>query len=305
MRVLVALIALGVLAGCATGSAGNSSAQVSEPQPVSRDSGTYFLKLAGEGPAVFYGQPKPDTVAGSTGSGMMYPGNNAATFLAAIMTHAVIAKSIDEKKKNDAIKTANAVLEPYQPMIDSLSTLSLQEYFVFQADHDVEPQYAFADSAAMLDSDGWYTTVNPVYVLSYSEDAISVRAEVNVYERHGGEDVADLSPMYTRTLHLQSALLPEQSMLLDSEGDLFKQTVHGLMRDLVALAIDDFAGVLPQPVDSIETIRYLDNRAKTVERGRIIDSDCQFILFESLRDEIKRMQTFTKTVDPTCRAISP
>lgn len=289
-RVLTALGVACVVAGCgATTSVKPDSANaVAEvvPEPLSVETSQYLVEMPIGDTVAFYGQPKPKATIKEAGGGPLYPGDNAAVFFAAVMAHSMISQNVQGAEEKARIEEANAILEQYLPMIDELDPEYLQAYAAAQAGLTQNIPLGVYDETA--GARGWRTKMNPVFFMSHTEDAIAIRAEVSIYATDVEEDAG---PVYERTVHLHSLPVSTKEMWFDEGGETLLGTVYDLTRDALVFAIHDYQGRYDTTDIQQTTIRYLENGVKTVERGKIIDRECGFVIFESLRNELKRVQS--------------
>lgn len=289
-RILIVLGVAFVVAGCgATTSVKPDSANAVVavvPEPLSVDTSTYLVEMPLGDSVAFYGQPQPKSTAKESRGGPLYPGDSAATFFASVMAHALISKGVQDAEKKARIEAANAILEPYLPLIDEISPEYLQAYATDQAGLTQNLPFSIYDESS--DVRGWHTKVNPVFFMSHTEDAIAIRAQVTIYATDAEEDAG---PVYERTVHLHSLPVSTKEMWFDEGGETLLGTVYDLTRDALVFAIHDYQGRYDATDIKQTTIRYLENGIKTVERGKIIDRECGFVIFESLRNELKRVQS--------------
>ncbi|MEM6817679.1 MAG: hypothetical protein AAF578_02715 [Pseudomonadota bacterium] len=293
ITVLAGAVATIGLHGCAGTTASlDEPVQVAEVRaPLSVSESTYFVEMPFKDNKVyFFGQPKPKEVAKAGGS-ILYPGDTAAMFFASILAHSMISSSVQGAEEKARIEEANAILEPYQSSLDKVSAAYLHEYAVAQSarSHDAE----IAMYSEGMEYEGFRTTMEPVFIMSRSTDSLAIRAEVKIFS----SDEAPDDPVYERTVHLHSEPHAEtptdgSHWLGDGSGTRLLSTVYSLSRDALVYAIRDYQGEFDTEGTRESTIRYRMNGAKIVERGKFInDETCGFIVFESLRDELKRVQS--------------
>ena len=305
LRVLLVSGMLALLIGCAT-----QGRQVTESYqhetanltPLARIGSKYAVHLTASKGLNFQGQRKSNEEASSSGS-VLYPGNNIGVFMASIAAHAAIQSSVNEGKNRREIKSANGVLKSYQGLIEQFSALELVGD---SSSHFSGLRKSGFDLAIVDDRmrfDGWYVAVDPVFIMSRGQDAITVQSVVTIIDGRtisGNNDVASVKPQYAITTVVQSLPVAQPEKWLENDGDYFKQEVSSLLQDSIDLAIRDFSKLLPERAKKPSTIRYLDNGIKRIERGFVIDATCSRIVFASLRGVIKSVIKFNQFAPDNC-----
>ena len=309
LRVLLVSGMLVLLIGCAT-----QGGQVTEPSlhetlnltPLATIGSKYAVHLPMNKGLNFQGQRKSVEKTSSSGS-VMYPGNNFGVFMASVIAHAAIQSSVNEGKNRREIKSANGVLKSYQSLIEQFSALELvgDSSNSFAGLRKSDFDLAIVDERKRID--GWYVAVDPVFIMSRSQDAITVQSEVTITDGRtvsGNNDVASVKPQYAITSVVQSVPVSQPEKWLENDGDYFKQVVSSLLQDSIDLAIRDFSKLLPERAEKPSTIRYLDNGIKRIERGFVIDETCSRIVFESLRGVIKSVIKFNQFAPNNCTVVT-
>lgn len=276
-----------LLSACSSSptSVDSSPLVVEDLPPLAKVNGTYLVDPLEDRDIVFYGQREANEV-NSNGAGMVYPGGDAASFFVAIALHAAIQGSATSAAEQARIDDANMVLEPFQDTLDSLYLSHLMpDTLLSNLSSDAENYHVKPTDSSDL-SAGWHVAVDPVFIMSRSQDSITAKVTVGIAD---GRIKEDKSPEYLRTFYLQSLPAYGQEAWLKSDGKKFKATLLSLIRSSIDLGIRDFSGLLSDKEASTTTVRYLDNGRKKVERGFLISQNCTHLIFESLRGDIKSL----------------
>lgn len=254
--------------------------------PLSKHNGVYHLAPLGQRDIVFYGQREASEV-GSNGSAMMYPGADAGSFLVAIAMHAAIQGTVTNAIEQTKIDEANRVLRPFQDAIDSLYLSDLMSSSVLSHLSSESDDYLVTLADASTAAYGWLVTVDPVFIMSRSQDVITASVSMSILDNRQAPRGDHNEHQYFRNFHVQSLPGNDQNTWLMADAMKFKSTMTELIIFALDLGIRDFSGLLPDKQPTAQTIRYLDNGKKRVERGYLISHNCTRINFESLRGEIK------------------
>ena len=300
---LVAMLVM--LNGCASSSRHVEESELnSTPQlpPLAIVGGTYAIDLPNEKGLIFHGQLKQDAKS-SNGAAILYPGAGIGMLVGAIAAHAAIQSSLNASKNKDKIAKANSVLAVYESLIQHSSVLEL----IKRSDNIFEDLKKSGFNMVLADDtkpiDGWYVVVDPVFIMSYSQDAITVQSQVVITDGRvldSAEDLASIESHKTITTVVQSLPVEKSKKWRKNKGEHFKNVVGDLLRNSIDLAIKDFSGLLPKRAEITSTIRYLDNGEKEIERGYLIDKTCSHLIFESLRGTIKSVNRFSPPDDGAC-----
>jgi hypothetical protein len=270
--------------------------------PLDMAGGSYYVDLPRRSRLTFYGQVKSNEV-NSAGASLLYPGGDAASFFVSIAMHAAIQKSVTDAKAQAQIDAANSILGPYQSLIEQSSLKDLigdSEGFQGLGKNPDSRGFSLGLINNPGDVNGWHTVVDPVFIMSRSQDSITIKSQISILDGRIDPSPEDLDSSYSRTLFVQSLPVYEPEKWLREDGRYFEHTVIDLLRSSVDLAVKDFAGLLPAKQESTSTIRYVDNGGKKIERGYLIEQSCTHLTFESLRGEIKSMPRFEESRDNSC-----
>ncbi len=321
LRIVVLLLSTFVSA-CSQTSMSVDPVQVATVMPPQAD--RFYVGISGADQLKFIGQINSG-VEGSSRQ-MAYPGDNAAVFLASIAAHAFLESSFQKERRQEMIEQSNLALKPYRPIIDSLSqnnvldaalsllnqessfdflsmneTLSGNNWLIFveptyimskdQKSIVVESKFAIlASSDYLAEPDRFFEEVHHQKNERSERRATLTRREKDVYQSYAAaasENQKVIADQYHYKVVTISPLpLPDPALWQQDNGLRFKRTVDILLAESIKIATDDFLAS-SSTQNKLKTIKYLENGKKKVERGRLLDKSCGFIVFETLRKDIK------------------
>lgn len=261
---------------------------------------SYYLQQPASRTLNIKGQLAPLS-AGGTPAAIMYPGNNAGGFLAAIAVHAAVNSSVKNAQEQNRIDRANQILESYQGLISEVSNEDLHEYVL--SGHAGLDMRSTPEDTVSLYENGWLVTSEPMYTLSSSEDAIYIKNKVIIQDYFMLDNESKDASVYEKNItitSLNSARAYDHSVWLADNGEYFEKSLKHLYAQSIWLAVSDFQGNLPATSSRTSTIRYLENGEKKVERGKLINESCDQMLFETLRGELKVVQRIEMLDLKTC-----
>lgn len=248
------------------------------------ESTTARIKLPA-GQLLFLGKTDMTGANAATGQ-MMYPGYNAAGFLAAIFTHAAISGSVQDKQKIERQNQANKVLEPYQPALAELTTEQLTQALL-AAWSNADGQLAFSpfDRAVKYQKGELILECLPSYFLSGNEETLTLRTTVAFY-RVGQEK----KPIYQNQIEVYSEKLAVETVRerwLGDDSAYLIATVNALFAESIKIAVDDAFQPTSQVGQVDENFKYIDGVELEFERGsRVVVRDGR-MLIRTLRGWLK------------------
>lgn len=297
-----------LFAGLITGCAGSTNDKdTTQPERVMlKPSHPYYLSVQDGYRPQFFGQAiitsDPTTATGS----MMYPMNGAGSGLVAVLLHAAVQNNINDKRSRRAVEEANAVLEPYYGYINKLQNRGVLHDGLNPAITDMSDGLGLvvrmADDATDHRQLGWLVDLKHHYYLTRSEDALGIVAEVTVSNPFLS---AANATGKAQVVSLLSDSVFDASEWHSREGAMFVETADQLLIDATDLALRQYAGRFPTISEQQQTIRYFENGKKKVERGFILQSNCRYVLFKTLNDELKRMPSLSRSRPEDCHQQEP
>ena len=172
-----------VLLGCVM-LLGSTACLADEPAGSDRTNGqainvrSWALKLPKDDRVVFSGS-NDYLGANVSPNSMLYPAPNAAVFLVSVITHGLIAESQKNSQRKQAQESADKVLEPYQPI---LSTLSYRQLARPWADCiSAGASKKLIGDTESPGSDDWLIEITPVFLMAQSQRTLILDALVAIH----------------------------------------------------------------------------------------------------------------------------
>lgn len=237
----------------------------------------------------------------AAGGAMVYPGDTAGVFFAAILVHAAIAGSARKSKLHAAQKAADEVLTGYQPHIEKINAEPMQfEQLELTPDHTFNVNFAPDSGTASQ----WSVRTKPVFFLTQSQQTLILYHQLMFDDLSLVTDkkirkIKKVSPRNKKMPDPRERLVvivsdplsgEEASQLwLNEDGKYFQETVHKLYQESTQIGFQHYHGhLIPITQDQV-TVRYLEDGRKKIERGQVIRKSCRRTLFLTLAGEIKRV----------------
>lgn len=214
--------------------------------------------------------------AGSQQGPMMYPGFGLAGFIAAIATHGAITASVRNAEKTRLQEEADAVLKPYQPVLERIPDDTLVQ-------DGLKRLQGTQPASSGVTRLPWHIQALPVFRLTQDETAIVLDHAIRI------QPDADpgSKPLFDGTVRVVSTPLgddPPQARWLADDGRLLRETLGDLYARSLDVALRRANGAAAaNPADTMKTVRYDEGRAVRVERAKVIEAGCDRWLVENLR----------------------
>lgn len=237
----------------------------------------WSLNLPKEEAVVYRGLANMDTAGGQDGA-MMYPAPNVAGFVAAIITHGLLADSQNSRQKQALQDTADKVLRPYRPLLDGYKYPELM-----QAALDKTPWGGARTlvGPAQPRGTGWVVESLPFFSMTQDQRALVLDNLVSVYPP--GETA---KPLYQSTIRVvsQARMLPDmEKYWKDDAGAALKAESTSLLAHSLALALQETAKPAAADAPAFRTVRYREGEAEKMERAQVISQACQRQVIRTLR----------------------
>jgi len=237
----------------------------------------WSFRLPKEDKIIYKGVVSFDQV-GSGPGGMMYPAAGAAGFLAAVITHGVIAESTKNSQKTKLQQEADRVLQSYQPVLDTYTAKELMQ-------EGLKRTTAGGDKklVASTESPGaeWMIDSTPVYLMTQDESAIILDNFISIYVPDG-----PASPVYQYTVRVVSQAKEGTDFAntwTANNGEMLKAESANLYATSLDIALNQATGGATTDNVSHKTFRYLEGRAEKMERGQLISEGCGRVVMKTLR----------------------
>lgn len=225
---------------------------------------------------------------------MLYPGINAGTFLVSVLAHGAISKSMDESKKSKFIEESNAIIDDYKPVLNEFTQGELKsDFFSIEDDYlkgglDILPKL---DPGKLPKA---YVSASPEFLISLSRRTIMLSNLITVYsvppeKRSGHERNKEKEIIYQNTIVTINQEIDgePEDYWLENDGLNLKNASVDLFGNSLKLFMLDFEKDTGQVNDIQESIKYYVDGKLKVERGYVVDRNCDRIIFRTLRGWMK------------------
>jgi hypothetical protein len=221
-------------------------------------------------------------VAGDSASGpdgqLLYPAPNAAGFLAAIVTHAVVVGSVQEGRKSRQQEAADAVLTPYRPVLDTFAHADLMQRVVAR-------MRTPGGKRLLVESErhaqGWLVESQPVFSMTQDQRALVLDNAIAVFA--GSADAGPTHQIVVRVVASPVRAENPGAHWLESHGEPIREASAGL----VAMSLDLALAAVKTPVATgtgmHRTVRYYEGGVEKMERGEVLAEGCGRRLLRNLR----------------------
>lgn len=251
-----------------------------------KDNSQLFVKVP-TGTAIFIGKAAPNS--GDIGHpSMLYPAITPIDFFAAVITHAAIAESIKNDKKNRAQDVADKVVIPYrtfikdlvnQALITQLSDIAFSKGF--QLKHYKDSQ---SDKDIVLD-------ITPIYLLSQNQDTLTLRTQFIAYYKKNENITLKKRPvLYQNQIEILSPKIHTEDPTeywLSNNGEKLLETMRSLLSNTLKLGAIEIGSNKIIKKGNDQNFRYDDGDIVAFERARIIQEDCEQVIIRTLRGWLK------------------
>jgi hypothetical protein len=258
----------------------------------------WALSVPAEETVVYRGLASMDA-AGTQGGSMLYPASNLAGFIAAIITHGLVAESERDREKRALQDKANMVLKPYQPVLTGYKHLELM-----QAALDKTPWNGAKTLMAPTQARGagWVVESLPFFSMTQDQRALVLDNVVSVYPP--GETT---KPLYQSTVRVvsQPRLVPDmEKYWKDDTGAAIKAESTNLLAHSLALALQETARPAAGDAPAFRTVRYREGETEKMERAQVLSQACQRQVIKTLRGWLMSVPS-SAAADPSAAACEP
>jgi len=258
----------------------------------------WSLNLPKEEAVAYRGLASMDTAGGQDGA-MMYPAPNVAGFVAAIITHGLLADSQNSRQKQALQDSADKVLRPYRPLLDGYKYPELM-----QAALDKTPWGGARTLAgpAQPRGTGWVVESLPLFSMTQDQRALVLDNVVSVYPP------GEMSkPVYQSTIRVvsQARMLPDmEKYWKDDAGAALKAESASLLAHSLALALQETARPAAADAPAFRTVRYREGEAEKMERAQVLSQACQRQVIRTLRGGLMSVPS-AAAAEPSAAACEP
>ncbi|PCK07129.1 MAG: hypothetical protein COA42_15960 [Alteromonadaceae bacterium] len=267
----------------------------------------YSLTIADENNINYSGYLNYDNYSNQAGvNGAMYSGYNAGSFLATVLAHAMVSKSVDAKKKRKFKAESDEFLSVYESSINTVTSGFLTANFIESLEgenssvpvsvvpsmeaHQIGKGHILSQPSFVVTQD--VTTIiisNRVALFNHGELGV-LKAAGERKKRKGSSSSRTPKPVYSNTMVIINNLATEGDVVGDNavrvgndnlgalSSELFDQSLRLMLTNMDAQ--DDVDG-------KAETIKFHIGSNFRVERGVVLEKTCDRVVFKTLRGWIK------------------
>lgn len=224
----------------------------------------------------FHGIANLDS-AGTGTLGMMYPAPNAAGFLAAVLTHGLVAESAKNAQKAQMQLSADKVLEPYRQALQKMRYGDIGRNAVSRLGWKGEVDVVSSPLSPVV---GWRVDTAPTFFMTPDQRALVLDAEVKV-------SPPGASASETIAVRVVSKAQQAQDIVaywLDNEGQALADESADLLAKALRLALD--AKTYAAAPETPRTVRFLQGASEYVERATVLARHCDRQILRNLRGRL-------------------
>lgn len=286
MRVFILLLVVFVI-GC-------QSTQVkrvaSESIPVKKAPKNQFhLQFNQELPVVFNGKIISRSNAAQAGGGAAYPAYNAGGLLAGILIHAAVQGGVNSSRAKKAQAAADQVLTPYNEAIKNITVDFLMADALSVERTDIDPIVLMPSAKVPADLVAMMPRVQSLPVFSLTQNAMSMILTHTLTfddELKKAKKKKHYKPLIVQYVFAVPEGNPH-AFWTDEEYKNFYATTHSLFGESLRLAMTHKEHAQKLNLAKFKTVKYLEGADKKVERGMVLKSNCDRLVFVTLRGAIK------------------
>ena len=206
-----------------------------------------------------------------------YPAPNVAGFLAAIVTHAVIADSAQARQRQQAQENADRVLSHYPVLKEFRHNELMQKGLEKVSAGGAAKLVAAAEKPAA----GWLIDSTPVFILTQDQRAIILDNAIVIYPPGAAETAA-----YQNVIRVVSRPQTGDDVFAfwsAGEGAALKEESAGLLAMSLDIALAEVTGTLGGENAAQKTFRYPEGGIERMERGQLVAERCDRLVIRNLR----------------------
>lgn len=257
---------------------------------------TWAIKTQLEGNAIFRSAQNVDGASAPHNS-FLYPAPNVVGLLAAIATHALIVNSVMERQRERLRADADKRLEPYQTVLNRISTSELMAESLSRVARD--PALRIRSNR---EETSWTIDVSPIFTISERGDAIILDNAV----KYLGPDSTNrpFHQLMIRVVSEPRGAPDPVAYWTENEGAHLKEESASLLANSIRVAIEN---VRERTIhgQTERTFRYLEGSEEKTERATLINAECGRILIRNLRGWLISVPTPRQSPVAECRDSAP
>jgi hypothetical protein len=238
---------------------------------------TWALRLPEEPVVSYHGVASFDE-AGVKSGNMMYPAPNAIVGLVAIFAHGAIVGGMKASQRAEIQKTADQVLVPFRPVLDSYTNRELMRRGL----EKVRP----GGGVRLLEpgassGDEWWVESVPVFSMTQDRAAIVVDNVIGIHSPAKSD-----APAYQNVVRVVSRApdgnADRTGYWLDRQGENLREESARVFAMSLEIALEQTTTGTPSTRLS-KTFRYSEGRQQKMERGELLQVECERIVIKNLR----------------------
>jgi hypothetical protein len=226
---------------------------------------------------------------------MLYPAPNAAGLLAAIITHGILAESQKNQQKEKMQQEADAVLEPFQPVLGRFMHRELMQKAL--------DKVRWGNSRQLLDakqlSSGWLVEAAPRFAMTQDRRALVLDNLVNVFRPGETDKPAFQTGVRVVSRVREAASVP--AVWSEADGAALREESVNLFAHSLELALQS-AG-RPAHEAAFRTMRYREGEAEKMERAQPLARFCERQVVVTLRGAL--MSVPSEAVETAAEGCKP
>ncbi len=285
MRFILAIFFSAYISGCST-SRSPYITPIKSQINLQSDS-DFYLKIPSDIHVTFRGLVSYDDVEGGQYN-MLYPGDTAAVFFAAVITHSVVAESVKNTQKQKLQDLADEIILPYQSSISRIKTQDLANRTVQQ----LRQTRAICIQTNSMENSDLIVESRPVFLMAKNEKNILLKNIIIAYSSDKPSQVVYRNMI--EVLSLPFSARNAQSYWLEGNGAKLARASEEMYAESIALVIADIKNTLADSSKE-KTFHYFQDGQKMYERGRLVSENNDRIAIRTLRGWLKSIPIQSKS----------
>lgn len=195
--------------------------------------------------------------------------------LAAVATHGAITSSTRNSEKNRLQEEADAVLKPYQDVLQRLDDQALL------ARAAASVRLSGQQEQPSSSQEAWLVESLPVFSMTQDQSAFILDNLLVVRSTQGSG-----TTLFESTVRVISKPVeqdPPERFWLANDGEQLQQALVKLLADSLDIALRQAAGQTSTELNAPKSVRYDEGRKSRVERAQVLETHCERWLIKSLR----------------------
>lgn len=242
---------------------------------------SWVVALPAAGQVVLRGDANFDSSGIAGGSQILYPAAGLGGFIAAVLTHGVIAEASRKSQKDKLQEDADKTVLPYRSVLEGFDSRELMQRSVTKS----QALSAARSAPPVQPSVDWVVQASPVFVITADEAAVVLYNTVAV--RSSG--AANAPVIYQKTIRVISRPRSKDApddFWIAAQGEKLKEETALLVAESLDIAIGDIERVQSVPGTQEKTFRYREGNVEKIERAQLVAERCDRVLIRTLRGDL-------------------